>query len=151
MVGNALSISHQFPDVIMQTNVIRSLRTQCCTSHTWLQILQQSSQQWTTLTKSSQHIHTTRNFFHLYTLASPSLRRLSTVTTHAWTSQKCIVSLWVSHLFIFQPFANIDYSSSPKAQIDLLQDCLLGRWVDNHCWMAHQGRVHQLIHEHWSH
>ena len=64
---------HWCVGLIMQTNVIRSLRMQCCTSHARLQILQWSSQQWTTLSKSSQHIRTTRNFFHLYALASPSL------------------------------------------------------------------------------
>ena len=34
--------------------------------------------------------------------------------------------------FIFQPSANVDYSSSPQAQVILLQNGSLGRGVDSH-------------------
>ena len=75
---------------IIQTNVIRSSRTQHCTSRVRPPISQQSSLRWTTLTRSSQRIHATRIFFPPYVLASPLLKRLSTVTTRARTSLKCI-------------------------------------------------------------
>ena len=75
---------------IIQTNVIRSSRTQHCTSRVRPPISQRSSLRWTTLTRSSQRIHATRIFFPLYVLVSPLLKRLSTVTTRARTSLKCI-------------------------------------------------------------
>ena len=75
---------------IIQTNVIRSSRTQRCTSRVRPPISPRSSLRWTTSTRSSQPIRATKVSFPPYVLASLSLKKLSIVTTRARTSPKCI-------------------------------------------------------------
>ena len=75
---------------IIQTNVIRSSRTQHCTSRVQPPISPWSSLRWTTSTRSSQCIRATKVSFPPYVLASLSLKKLSIITTRAWTSPKCI-------------------------------------------------------------